>query len=258
MSDSPNIYNLDNADEIHLSNINKTEANLRAELKKCQMGIETDTKKFAFVDDDEGYHTFVCEDTNGNVAIGNETTAARSEFDLYGAIYQTKTITNAENAIRTAVNCRELYEGSFPVMGLNVPILLTDNVIINGYTSIVIIPKYSSLSLAGWVGGLIVYGTESDAYNFSLAAYRGAYNLYWGNDPISGTSQFIETLGNYNNNIGTFNGDKNLNIFVALNEHGQTEQDCARIILQYSGSYQVQIFYKFEGAVQVPGNFRKY
>lgn len=260
MSDSANVYSLPGADSVHICHVNKTETNLRTELEECQVAIETDTKKLAFKDQSDGYHTCVCEDTNGKVAIGNGTTAARSELDLYGAMYQTKTLTAAENAIREAVGSRTLYSGSTPVTALRVPVVLTDHVMLDGPTTLIIIPKYTSgMTLAGWVGDLVIHGIESDAENTSLAIYRGHFDVDWWNDPVSGTTQFLTEINNYNSNIGFTSGSKDLNVFCPIEpEHGQMAQDCGYIVVEYTGSYQVQLYYRFEGAVQVPGDFTKY
>lgn len=73
MSDTTNAVTLPGSVPVHIAHINKTEAQLRAELKNCQSGIETDTLKMSYRDDTGGYHTCVVEDVFDNVNISGDT-----------------------------------------------------------------------------------------------------------------------------------------------------------------------------------------
>lgn len=246
MSDSANIYNLPNATNVHICHINKTETNLRAEADECQFLIETDTKKASFTDDAKGYHTIVCEDVNGNVAIGNGTTTARSEFDLYGSVYQTKTIRTAESAIREAVGPLVAYEGANATAGY-VPVCIRNNFIMPNGCKLLIVPKYSALANAGISGTITIVANVNIQAGDNRGNYRGVFSTYWTKQIGTEATQIIEKIFNYNDNIGLYEGstgfDLKANAFVA--------GDCASIALINTTAYPVQVDYKFEGSFQV-------
>lgn len=246
MADSANVYSFPSATMVHISHINKTEANLRSEADECQFLIETDTKKAAFTDDAKGYHTIVCEDINGNVAIGNGTTTARSELDLYGALYQTKTIRTAESAIREAVGPLVAYNGSNATAGY-APICIVNNIIMPTGCKLLIVPKYSALSNAGISGILNINANINLETGDNRGNYRGIFSTYWTKQIGTEATQIIETIFNYNNNIGLYEGDKDFDLKANAFEAG----DCASIALINTTAYTVQVWYKFEGSFQL-------
>jgi hypothetical protein len=246
MSDSSNVYSLPGAVTAHISRANKTEANLRTDLKECQFAVETDTKKAAFADDAKGYHTIVCEDVNGKVAIGNGTTAARSELDLYGAMYQTKIITAAEQGIRKAVGLRVAYSGSNATAGY-VPVCFEDDITMPTGCKLLIVPKYTGLANAGIGGMLSIIANQNIEAGDNHGNYRGMFSIFWFKQLSTEATQNIEKIFNYNDNIGLYEGatgfDLKANAFAA--------GDCASIALINTTSYPVQVWYKFEGSFQV-------
>lgn len=246
MADAANVVTLSGSRAVHIARINKSEANCRTDGHACQDFIETDTLKRAYKDQNGGYHTHVVEDVNGNVAIGNGTTTARSEFDLYGSVYQTKTIRTAESAIREAVGPLVAYEGANATAGY-VPVCIRNNFIMPNGCKLLIVPKYSALANAGISGTITIVANVNIQAGDNRGNYRGVFSTYWTKQIGTEATQIIEKIFNYNDNIGLYEGstgfDLKANAFVA--------GDCASIALINTTAYPVQVDYKFEGSFQV-------
>ncbi len=147
MSDSPNVVTLAGSAPIHIASVNKTEANLRTELKPCQSGLETDTKKMAYVDDANGYHKHVVEDTTGRIAVGAST--------ALGHVYLNRdTGVNVNDlAIRRAVGSRYTVShgvpGSYAEDTDNPPVELSGAGFLPFAATWQIIPAFNVSSLPG-------------------------------------------------------------------------------------------------------------